>query len=1225
MDAGPRSGCKRLRRPFFIVAAFVLAGCGTSTAASPTPQVRTIQSSASGSPEDLVRQGAAAVQAGQIEIGIEKYKAALNGVQQQERSKRGGIELLLGIGYQKAHRWQESVDALNAAIQDNGKLGYLPYALLGFSYQQLGRWQDSLVAFQQAAKLKPDDAGVQAGLGAALTVLGRPREGIEPLEEAIRLDPTFAGNHFALGLADSQSGHLDAAIKEFREAIRLNPDNAPAYLYLGEAFAKSKRSDDEIAAEQAAIRLNPKVPEAYYLLATAYGATRREREAADAYRKAVELKPAYLEAKAGLAFTDIQLGRTSEAWQVLQSIDLNQTQSTNYVAYLSLAVVYSDFGQWQHEIDSAGRATSLKQDCVECHWLLGNGYQSVGRSDDAREAYQKALAIRPTYSNALAGLGQVAEFSGDFDRAQYYLDAASRSLGALGDPVNQKNLEASIATERGNIDRDLGNYTHAFSFYTQAVETYRSIAHHRDAGTTLAKIAEVYREIGNEQAAAQWYEYARQEASAAGDVDGEFTALLRLSFLSWTIGDRAASIRYAHNLQELLETLSKDPNSKALMVRWFLGEGGGAWGEFLAEYGEPSQAIPFLQARIAAYGMAAQGESRSREIAYSSVFLADAQIRAGQYREALQSLERARAIAEKYNSPEAMWVYSRIGVVYEKQGDLEGALSYYRRTADMLEQLGAAQQLPELQLSSKELTWSIYENLTRITLELYAEKPSQDLLNQAFTYHERGRARALLDLFNDAGVRAREGVAPELVQQEDRLRAKISALQNAFSDETVSELRKVSLQQALTEQTAELRQVHDKMAAMNPKYESIASPTVVRVSDVQGLLNDDTVLLEYDLGPEFSGVGVVTNRDARVYRLPTQDLIDKTLEQFLPTLREPLLGRSEINRHVQLAKQVYADLIGPVRDQIQGKHQIVIVPDADLFYLPFEAIIDAEAKLEGSADSLSSQPYLGKIYDFSYVPSASVLVTLKRLRGSPGPTQHPLLAFGDPAFQSTPEPSQIAFSTRGAYEKMGVGFDRLPYSAEEVRGIMAVYGISPESGSVYLGNNATKKALLGLDLSQYRTLHFATHAVMGDQVKWITQPALIFSPDATGGPDGDVLKMSEIFNLRLNADLVVLSACETARGKLSRGEGIVGLTSAFLFAGSRSVVASLWNVNDESTSVFMELFYRNLKQGLTKADALRQARIAIMQQQIKSSVTGEQESLASPYYWAPFILTGEWN
>jgi CHAT domain-containing protein len=379
----------------------------------------------------------------------------------------------------------------------------------------------------------------------------------------------------------------------------------------------------------------------------------------------------------------------------------------------------------------------------------------------------------------------------------------------------------------------------------------------------------------------------------------------------------------------------------------------------------------------------------------------------------------------------------------------------------------------------------------------------------------------------------------------------------------------VTLQDALAEQTSELRQLHEEIAATNAKYESISSPSPVRISDVQALLDNESVLLEYYLGPSFSGVWLITSRQIRFYRLAAQDLIEKTLNQFLPTLREPLFGSSEINSHVQLAKQLYTDLIGSIGDQIRGKRHIVIVPDADLFYLPFEAMINADPKRDRPADSLASQPYFGKTYGFSYAPSASVLVALKRKRSTPGSVQRPLLAFGDPTFQvqSIPAPSQIALSTRGAYENMGFEFDRLPYSAEEVRGIRAAYGLSSNTDSVYIGSDATKKALLALDLSQYRILHFATHAVMGDEVKWISQPALIFSRDGSSSPDNDVLKMSDIFNLRLNADLIVLSACETARGKMSRGEGIVGLTSAFLFAGSRSVVASLWNVSDESTSV----------------------------------------------------------
>jgi CHAT domain-containing protein len=366
-----------------------------------------------------------------------------------------------------------------------------------------------------------------------------------------------------------------------------------------------------------------------------------------------------------------------------------------------------------------------------------------------------------------------------------------------------------------------------------------------------------------------------------------------------------------------------------------------------------------------------------------------------------------------------------------------------------------------------------------------------------------------------------------------------------------------------------------------------------------------------------------------VYRLPSQDVIDKALKEFLPTLRAPLFGMAETDEHVRLAKELYLTLLGPVRDLIRGKHHIVIVPDGELYYLPFEALIATDEKVNGPEGSLASQPYLGKAYSFSYAPSASVLVTIEHNARKDGTgraaNQRPLLAFADPTIGTNPTASQVAFSTRGAYEEMGIRFNRLPYSGDEVLRVAAVYGIEPDSSSINLGDKATKKRLEQLDLTQYRILHFATHALVGDEVKWINQPALILSPEGTGKGDDGVLKMSDIFNLRLNADLVVLSACETAGGQMSRGEGIVGLTTAFLFAGSRSVVASLWDVNDESTSLFMESFYRGLKAGLTKADALRRARNEIMQARAKSSATEEPESLASPYFWAPFILIGSWN
>ena len=827
---------------------------------------------------------------------------------------------------------------------------------MGFSYQHLGRAQESLEAFQEAVKRKADDPAVEAGVGAELGALNRPQEAIPHLEKAVRLNPVIAGGHFLLGVAYSQAGRLEDAIREFKDAIQLQPDNFWAYAYLGETFGKGLRNEEEIAAEQHAIQLNPKLAEAYYLLGTAYGTTNRLDQAASVYAKAVELKPDYFDAYAQLAFVDLQLGRESDAWRALLYLDRLKVPSTNY---LGLASSYQTFGLWQRTVDSASLAIKLKPDCVECYWFLGNGYQNLGRAGEAREAYEHALAIKPNYSAALAELAQVAETSGDFDVAQKDLDAASRSLGALASDRLRAQIAGSILAERGNLARDLGNYAKSLEFYTQATQKYRSIADHKEAGATLVKIAEVYRQIGDNRASAQWYQYVLEESEEAGDLDGQSTALVRLGLLAWFIGDPSDSIRYGHQAEELIAKLQKDPNAKVILRELFLGENGAMWGELLSEDGEPAEAIAFLQARITANATLAQGEATLRAIAVDSVFLADAQIRAGQYNQALESLKRAEGIAEKYKSPEVLWVYLRIGEVQEKQGDLQGALRYYQQAAEVLERLGAEQQLPELQLSSREQTWGLYENLTRVSLELYAKTQSSDLLNQAFTYHERGRARALLDLLNDAGVRAREGVVPKLVEQENQLRAKISALQSAFSDQGISDLKKTNLQQGLEVQEAALKGVHEEIASANSKYVSLA-PRTATIAEVQALLGSDTVLLEYDLGPDFSGVGVLTSTEVHIYRLPGQDVINKPLEEFLRTLRAPLIGKAEIDRHIELAKALYLTLLGPVLRQIRDKNHIVIVPDDRLYYLPFEALIADDQVTNELNDSLTSQAYLGK-------------------------------------------------------------------------------------------------------------------------------------------------------------------------------------------------------------------------------------------------------------------------
>ena len=185
----------------------------------------------------------------------------------------------------------------------------------------------------------------------------------------------------------------------------------------------------------------------------------------------------------------------------------------------------------------------------------------------------------------------------------------------------------------------------------------------------------------------------------------------------------------------------------------------------------------------------------------------------------------------------------------------------------------------------------------------------------------------------------------------------------------------------------------------------------------------------------------------------------------------------------------------------------------------------------------------------------------------------------------------------------------------------ALFNIQGDSPHVNLRERATVERLKQIDLTKYRYLHFASHGLLADKMGIATQPVLVLSK-VNDDPDSNLLKFSDILELKLNADLVTLSACETGLGELRTGEGLIGLARAFMYAGSSSVLVSLWKVEDQSTSLLMELFYRGLKQGLSKAEALRHAKIKMLNTKLYLKSLDMEQSLSSPFYWAPFVIFG---
>jgi CHAT domain-containing protein len=304
--------------------------------------------------------------------------------------------------------------------------------------------------------------------------------------------------------------------------------------------------------------------------------------------------------------------------------------------------------------------------------------------------------------------------------------------------------------------------------------------------------------------------------------------------------------------------------------------------------------------------------------------------------------------------------------------------------------------------------------------------------------------------------------------------------------------------------------------------------------------------------------------------------IAQEAEALRAACRNPAVG-------VPVSDRLWDALIAPVEKELAGKNHVVIVPFGPLLALPFQALKKADG------------PYLLQRYTISYAPSVSALVEMvrradRRRAEQPGAKEAlELLAVGRPQFSHD--------------------LKDLPASAAEVEAIGQRFG---DRGVVLTGERATRAAVLRI-AAKARRLHFATHGLVNEERPLFS--ALALAP-ADSSDDGR-LYASDLLPLSLSADLVVLSACETALGRQFRGEGMVGLAWAFFTAGAPSVVMSQWSVADASTSRLMDLFYQNLTAAkpCSRAEALRQAQLSLL----------KQRATRHPYFWAPFVLSGDWR
>jgi CHAT domain-containing protein/tetratricopeptide (TPR) repeat protein len=801
---------------------------------------------------------------------------------------------------------------------------------------------------------------------------------------------------------------------------------------------------------------------------------------------------------------------------------------------------------------------------------LGGVYDLLGEPDAALESYGQALALRHALGDrggeaqTLNNIAMIHQVLGDWQEALRIYARLREILPSPGDPLQESSWLNNVAFTY----LSLGEPERALSFLEEALTLRRQSGARREELITLNNLGDARRQLGEPEKALDFYQQALKLALAQEDPWQEATTRLRLGEIRLEMGNPAAALREI------------DPALRAL------GQKGLRFEEL--------QALQLQARALVLAGRSQEALPVMRDVLARRKALGD---RAGE-------AETLRTLAAAERS---------LGAVEEAQSHAEAAVARVEelRTGFVTLSLRAAF------LASRRRAYSL---LIDLLMDRHAADPGGGHDRAALAVSEQARARSLLDaLYTRTGM-AGSAVPAALTARRQSLHRRLSAKANQLQRSGRAEAQEREIAGLLVE----LDDVEAEIRRADPRYAALSQPQPIGLEGIARLLDPGTLLLEYSLGEERSVLWAVSSEGLRSFILPSQGEIEARARQVYEELRTVEIGA---RRRPETAADLSRILLGPVWSQAVRARRLVVVPDGALHLLPFGAL-PAPARGKGWKDPAGLRPLLDRL-EVVYLPSAATLAAQRqRLEGRP-PAPKWAAVLADPVFSAEdprlagrpsvanrrPQPSAENAPARGG-EELGLlpaHWDRLPSSRGEAK---AIARLAP-AGEVWtaLDFAANRDAVLSADLRAYRVLHFATHGIADARTPELSG-LMLSAVDASGRPREGFLGLSDLYGLDLAADLVVLSACQTGVGKELRGEGLMGITRGFLYAGVPRVVASLWKVEDRATAELMSLFYRALwRQGLSPAAALRSA-----QQSLR-----RDPRYRAPHSWAGFVLQGDWR
>ena len=877
-------------------------------------------------------------------------------------------------------------------------------------------------------------------------------------------------------------------------------------------------------------------------------------------------------------------------------------------AHTKLGILFWNLGQLKESENSYLKALALAKslglkdretECLDALDIINlynkaKEFRSSGDYENSIEYFQKAINIAKNINSPdheLKCLRQMSLCYWDQNDFQEFRSLNEMAL-SIARKIRNKRDEGICLNNIGLYLWKIDNYPKALVYCEKALEIAQNIKNIQSENECLNNVGLIYKDIGN-------YDKALTYLNKALLIDNPSFGNNYISIDLNNIGiiyrqkgllnnNKEDFLKALEYFSKCLEITKKIDNKKTAIHIY------NNLGTVYSDLENYSDALRYYQQglKIAENIMNKEGMSlilNNIGIVYYNL---------GDYEESTKYCQNAIDLASQIKAGPVLWeAFLYVANSYKKQAKFDDALKNYEYSIAAIESVRSTLELEELKASylGTDKRIEAYHNLIDLLTRLHQSEPKKAYEAKAFNYLEKAKARAFLDSLEVAQVSISQGIDTKLSAQEKLLNNDITSLYKKLLVPDLTAEQKNDINEKLKKFEDDYERLKREIRATSPAYANLRYPEIITLNEAQEkLVDNQTTYISYSIGKDNSFGFAISKNGLKIFPISPRKQLQAKVSSHIKVITD------KENADFHLGQELYAELVRPGLDR-QTK-RLVFVPDDILYFLPFETLLQ----------SGNQGRWLIQDYAIAYAPSLSSLwEIIKRGQRDGTKQKKDILAFGDPVYGPAEDQDNSQNSSdifQHFYSSSAFKFFRLKYSGVEVQRIAALFDKSRVE--IFQRENASEQELKKLDLDSFKIIHFAAHGLIDDQKP--ARSSIVLSLDSKSQEDGFV-QMREIYNLRMGADLVSLSACQTGLGQFIRGEGIEGLNRAFFYAGASSVLMSLWSINDQASSQLMERFYFHLLSSNSIMDALQKAKLEMI----------AFKPFSHPFYWAAFVITGD--